>query len=88
VLAYHVREGHYGDVRLDGLNVLALATFEGNIWAGAKATMALFFDERADDRQLQALQMISVGKPAAGPGSLPTASPRSGAWSPLRYTWR
>ena len=30
MLAWHVREGHYGDVRLDGLNLLALAAFEGN----------------------------------------------------------
>jgi hypothetical protein len=34
VLAWHIREGHYGDVPLDGLNVMALAAFEGNIWAG------------------------------------------------------
>lgn len=67
VLAYHVREGSYGDVRLDRLNVLALATFEGNIWAGAKATMALFFDERADDRQLQALQMVFGGRAGGWP---------------------
>src|SRR3954471_22926034 len=33
VLAYHVREGNYGDVRLDGLNVLALGGFTGNVWA-------------------------------------------------------
>ena len=34
VLAWHIREGHYGDVPLDGLNVMALVAFEGNIWAG------------------------------------------------------
>jgi hypothetical protein len=33
-LAYHIREGAYGDVRLDGLNVLAVSQFDGNIWAG------------------------------------------------------
>jgi hypothetical protein len=37
MLAWHVREGHYGDVRLDGLNLLA--AFEGNVWAG-EATAA------------------------------------------------
>jgi len=50
-LAYHVREGHYGDVQLDGLNLVGLGAFEGNVWAGAKVTLALFLDERADDRQ-------------------------------------
>src|SRR5512132_3441 len=29
VLAYHVREGTYGDVVLDGLNVIVIAIFEG-----------------------------------------------------------
>ena len=31
MLAYHIREGAYGDVQLDGLNVLAVAQFDGNI---------------------------------------------------------
>jgi hypothetical protein len=35
VLAYHIKKGQYGEVPLDGLNVLGLAYFKGNIWAGA-----------------------------------------------------
>lgn len=63
VLAYHVREGAYGDVRLDGLNVIGVAHFEGNIWAGeAKVSMGLFIDERADQRQRQALQLVFSGQ--------------------------
>lgn len=63
VLAYHIREGNYGDdVRLDGLNVIAVAAFEGNIWAGeAQATLGMFLDERADEPQREALQMIFSG---------------------------
>ena len=38
ILVWHVRKGAYGDIALDGLNVLALGFFEGNLWAGAKAT--------------------------------------------------
>jgi hypothetical protein len=34
ILAWHIRTGDYGDVRLDGLNVLALGQFDGNIWEG------------------------------------------------------
>ena len=34
ILAWHVRAGSYGDVSLDGLNVLPLGTFEGNLWDG------------------------------------------------------
>ena len=34
ILAWHIREGTYGDVRLDDLNVVGLGAFEGNVWAG------------------------------------------------------
>src|SRR3712207_103926 len=63
VMAYHVREGNYGDVRLDGLSLIALAAFEGNAWAGeAEVSLGLFIDERADQRQREALQMIFGGQ--------------------------
>ena len=68
VLAWHVREGHYGDVRLDGLSLIAVAAFEGNIWAGGtKEDMGLFIDERADERQREALQMIFGGQAGGFP---------------------
>ena len=52
ILAWHIRKGHYGGVHLDGLSVMALGTFTGNIWEGqTKASMAMFIDERADERQ-------------------------------------
>ena len=51
ILAWHIRKGNYGDVRLDGLSVMALGTFKGNLWEGqTKASMAMFIDERADER--------------------------------------
>ena len=40
VLAWHIRDGRFGDVRLDGLNVLGVAEFEGNIWVEADVAMA------------------------------------------------
>jgi Protein of unknown function (DUF1326) len=56
VLAYHIREGAYGNVRLDGLNVLAVAQFDGNIWTGeAHPSLGLYIDARADERQRDAL---------------------------------
>jgi hypothetical protein len=68
MLAWHVREGRYGDLRLDGLNVLALGAFEGNLWAGeAKARMGMFIDERADEGQRQALQTIFAGEAGGWP---------------------
>lgn len=63
VLAYHVRSGRYGQIYLDDLNVLVLSYFKGNIWTGeAKATIGLFFDEKANPEQREALQMIFSGK--------------------------
>lgn len=63
VLAYHIKNGLYGEVPLDGLNVLALADFKGNIWAGnTKANIAIFFDAKANEKQRDALSMIFTGK--------------------------
>ena len=63
VLAYHVREGAYGETPLDGLNVLAVAHFTGNVWAGeAKISLGLFIDEQADEPQRHALQMVFSGQ--------------------------
>jgi hypothetical protein len=63
VLAYHIKKGQYGDISLEGLNVLTLADFRGNIWAGkTKANIAVFFDERANKEQRDALNMIFTGK--------------------------
>jgi hypothetical protein len=68
VLAWHIREGSYGDVPLDGLNVVALGAFEGNVWAGeAKVTLGLFLDERADESQREALQTIFSGQAGGWP---------------------
>ncbi len=63
VLAYHIREGEYGDVRLDALNVMAVAHFEGNLWAGETTIdLGLFIDEQADEQQRQAIQMVFSGQ--------------------------
>jgi hypothetical protein len=57
------KKGQYGKVSLDGLNVLALDYFKGNVWAGeTKITLAFFLDERANPEQREALQMIFSGK--------------------------
>jgi hypothetical protein len=67
VLAWHVRKGKYGKVSLDDLNVLALSTFVGNVWAGAKATIGIFIDQRASEAQREALQMIFGGRAGGWP---------------------
>jgi hypothetical protein len=68
ILAWSIREGRYGDVRLDGLNVVAVGSFEGNLWAGeTKATMGMYFDERAGASQREALQTIFSGQAGGWP---------------------
>jgi hypothetical protein len=65
VLAWHIKNGHYGGTSLDGLNVLGLGSFTGNIWAAdgnTKVTAALFFDEKSSQQQRDALQMVFSGK--------------------------
>jgi hypothetical protein len=77
VLLWHIRQGSYGDIALDGLNVAMLGYFAGNPWTGEAhdARAAFFFDERADQEQRQALQMIFGGQaggwPATFAGLLP-----------------
>ena len=70
VLAYHIREGSFGDTTLDGLNLVALGVFEGNVWAGEAAPiLGLFIDERADGEQRQALQTIFGGQAGGWPAT-------------------
>jgi hypothetical protein len=64
VLVWHIKRGQYDDTVLDGLNVLGLGGFTGNLWTGqAKdAVFGFFIDEKADPQQREALQMIFGGK--------------------------
>lgn len=68
VLVWHIRSGRYGSVSLDGLNVLAVGSFTGNVWKDAKVTVGMFFDERADNSQREALQTIFGGQAGGWPG--------------------
>ncbi len=74
VLAYHIRQGHYGHVRLDGLNLLGVAHFVGNIWGGeTKAAMGIFIDERANGNGPAVRVSTSPSTGRAGVTSLSTA---------------
>lgn len=64
-LVWHVREGHFGEVDLAGLNVVSLGEFTGNMWVGdPNAMMKLMFyiDAKADAAQREALEHIFTGK--------------------------
>jgi hypothetical protein len=69
ILAWHVREGNYGDVTLDDLSVVMVGSFQGNLWTGEATNSAagFFLDERADERQREGLQMIFGGQAGGWP---------------------
>jgi hypothetical protein len=53
---------------LDGLNVVALGSFEGNIWAGeTKVTVGMYMDERADESQREAMTVVFTGQGGGWP---------------------
>lgn len=63
-MAWHVRDGHYGDVDLDGLSVgMLISTEEGVMFgSGTGWDVVLFVDEDADESQRDAIEDIYFGR--------------------------
>jgi hypothetical protein len=59
-LAFHIDRGRYGDVSLDGLNVV-LAVHAPGPMADGNLSAAAYIDERANDQQAVALGAIFTG---------------------------
>lgn len=86
-LIFHVNTGRYGDVRLDGLNVAIVSHTPGPM-ADGNWTVAAYIDERADDKQTEALGAIFTGA-AGGPMAAfaPLIGNNLGAKkAPIKYT--
>jgi hypothetical protein len=69
-LVWQVHEGQYGNVRLDGLSVVAVGEVEGNQWTeDVTPSMKLLFyiDERADQHQRHALEQLFTGQAGGWP---------------------
>jgi len=64
-LIFHVESGRYGEVALDGLNVLVILHSPG-VMADGNWSAATYIDQRADDAQTDALAAIFSGA-AGGP---------------------
>ena len=64
-VVFHIESGKYGSVALDGLNV-ALAIQTPGPMAEGNWSVAAYIDERADDKQSEALGAIFTGA-AGGP---------------------
>ena len=61
-IAWHISNGHFDDISLDGLNVVAVFHTPGNMFTGPKWKAALYLDERATNEQADALGKIYSGK--------------------------
>ncbi len=61
VTGYQIDQGHFGDVRLDGLRAVAIYKWPGAVHEG-NGTMQLVIDERADPWQREALAAILSGQ--------------------------
>ena len=57
---YRIEQGHFGDVRLDGLFAVGMWRWPGPVHEG-NGTMQLIIDDRADPRQRDALTKILSG---------------------------
>ena len=61
VVGFQIHQGHFGDVKLDGLRAAALYHFPGPVHEG-NGSMQLIIDERADASQRDALEKIMSGQ--------------------------
>ena len=61
VAGFQIEQGHFGDVKLDGLRAVTMAIWPGAVHEG-KGTLQVVIDERADARQRDALAKILTGQ--------------------------
>ncbi|MGE5668700.1 MAG: DUF1326 domain-containing protein [Betaproteobacteria bacterium] len=69
LVAWHVDQGSFGGVKLDGLNV-ALAVHSPGHMAQVKWKVALYLDDRASEAQRGALTQIFAGQAGGHPAML------------------
>jgi hypothetical protein len=60
-VAMEIEKGHYGDVKLDGLRIGGIYQWPGAVHEG-RGKCQPFLDERADDKQREALLKIMTGQ--------------------------
>jgi hypothetical protein len=64
LVAMNIKEGHFGDVRLDGLKFVVTVSWPGALHEG-NGTIQPIIDERADQQQREALLAIMSGQHSA-----------------------
>jgi hypothetical protein len=81
-LLFHIERGSYGGVALDGLNVALVIHAPGPMAEGNWAVGA-YIDQRADDKQTDALGAIFTG---AGGGPIATFAVAEGFDPDIKFT--
>lgn len=69
LVAWHIDSGQFDDVSLDGLNVVFAVHSPGKM-VEVKWNIAVYLDERADDKQKEALTKIFAGQAGGHPERL------------------
>jgi hypothetical protein len=69
LVGWHIEKGSYANITLDGLNVTLAYHVPGHM-ATTKWQAALYFDDRASDKQKDALMQIFTGKAGGHPAVL------------------
>jgi hypothetical protein len=70
IAGYHIVTGSYGtEVKLDGLNMALIASWPGPLHEG-RGKASYYIDNRADERQFEALSNIITGRAEGGPFSV------------------
>ncbi|HVT36528.1 MAG TPA: DUF1326 domain-containing protein [Nevskiaceae bacterium] len=67
--AFRVESGHFGEVKLDGLDFVIMGAWPGAIHQGNGTWMSII-DERADEKQRKALEAITHGEHTDPGGSI------------------
>lgn len=66
LLGFHIREGTFGKVKLDGVNFVIVMKYPGAIHEG-RGQVVLFVDQKASDEQVNAVAQIASGKQGGMP---------------------
>lgn len=69
LIGWHIDQGHFGELRLDGLNIV-LAVYAPGHMAQGNWKAALYLDERASQTHREALLQIFSGKAGGHPEAL------------------
>ncbi|MDN3517597.1 DUF1326 domain-containing protein [Aquisalimonas lutea] len=69
LVGWHVERGHFGETRLDGLNLAMMVHAPGNLTAGGWSVV-VYVDAEADEAQRDALVQIYGGQAGGHPATL------------------